>query len=101
MQLQNDYFTSLEEAAEHPCEQTRILLQSNSGEKAAMENLLANNTNHISNTARLHVRVLPVKVIHDQPRGYDQHRREILLSGALRRPQFQFHLLVHYAFLSQ
>ena len=45
--------------------------------------------------------VLPVKVMHNQLRRYDQHRREILLSEALRRPQRQFHLLVQYALLSQ
>ena len=66
-----------------------------------MENTLANIANHISSTADLRVRVLPVKIMHNQLRRYDQHRREILLSEALRRPQRQFHLLVQYALLSQ
>ena len=101
LQSQNNFFATLEEAAEDLCEKAGILFQGNSGEKAAMENPLANIANHISSTAGLRVRVLPVKVMHNQLRRYDQHRREILLSEALRRPQRQFHLLVQYALLSQ
>ncbi|MEK9710642.1 MAG: short-chain fatty acyl-CoA regulator family protein [Alphaproteobacteria bacterium] len=101
LQSQNNHFAVLEEAAEDLCEKAGILFQGNSGEKAAMENPLANIANHISSTAGLRVRVLPVKVMHNQLRRYDQHRREILLSEALRRPQRQFHLLVQYALLSQ
>ena len=53
LQSQNNYFAVIEEAAEDLCEKAGIIFQGNSGEKAAMENPLANIANHISNTAGL------------------------------------------------
>ena len=101
LQSPNNYFAVIEEAAEDLCENAGITFKGSSDEKAAMENPLANIANHISNTIGLRVLVLPVKVMQNQLRRYDQHRGENLLSEALHRPQRQFHLLVQYASLSQ
>jgi len=101
LQSQNNYFTLLEDAAETLCEKAGISFEGVSGEKSALENPLGKIATYITNTLGLRVRVMPVDIMQNQLRRYDQHRREILLSEALRRPQRQFHLLVQLALISQ
>jgi len=94
LQQANNYFAGLEEAAEAFRKEAGD--SSNYGE-AQMERLVA----HASAAMGLRVRIMPVAIMGSQLRRYDHHRREILISEALRRPQRQFHLLVQLALLKQ
>jgi predicted transcriptional regulator/DNA-binding XRE family transcriptional regulator len=93
LQQANNYFASLEQAAA----QFRKKANSNTAGEAQMESLIA----YAGDGLGLGVRVMPVSVMGVQLRRHDHHRREILISEALRRPQRQFHLLVQLALISQ
>ena len=94
LQEANNYFPELEAAAEE-C-RGAILGEGDSG-AALLEGLSA----YMGQTLGLRVRVIPASVMGTQLRRYDQHRREILLSESLRRPQRLFHLLVQTALIER
>ena len=99
LQQSNNYFPILEEAANELCRTAKIESISDFG--LTGDNTLASLATHVRDTLGLQVRIMPVEVMQNQLRRYDLHRREILLSEALRRPQRQFHLLIQIALLSQ
>jgi len=94
LQQANNYFAEIETAAE-TCR--AIIL----GKQADPGMLLERLTLHVRDQLGLRVRVIPAAVMGTQLRRYDQHRREILVSEALRRPQRVFHLLVQTALIEQ
>jgi len=85
--------TGIEEAADEF--RARVL-----GDTGDQQALLESVIRHTSGDQGLRVRILPVSVMGSQLRRYDYHRREILLSEALLRPQRTFHLLVQLALTS-
>ncbi len=95
LQRANNYFAEMEEAAED----FNLAL----GKTAIGDGSV--DVEHLAAYARselgLRVRVMPVSVMGTQLRRYDQHRREILISESLRRPQRLFHLLVQFALITQ
>lgn len=95
LQRANNYFAEMEEAAED----FNLAL----GKMAIGDGSV--DVEHLAAYARselgLRVRVMPVSVMGTQLRRYDQHRREILISESLRRPQRLFHLLVQFALITQ
>lgn len=95
LQQANNYFVDLELVAESF--RTTATRDAAGFGDPQMESLVA----YAANGMGLRVRVMPVHIMGSQLRRYDQHRREILLSEALRRPQRQFHLLVQLALISQ
>lgn len=99
LQMANNYFAELESvaAAFRTEVQTTGNMASDAGGEALLESLI-----RYANTALgLRVRIIPASVMGRQLRRYDHHRREILLSEALRRPQRQFHLLVQLALVAR
>ena len=90
LQRSNNYFPILEEAADELRLTAKIESISDFG--LTVDNTLASLATHVSNTLGLQVRIMPVEVMQNQLRRYNLHRREILLSEALRRLQQQFHL---------
>lgn len=99
LQQANNHFPQLEEAAEDLRLAAKLEATSDFG--LTGDNTLANLAGYVNETLGLRVRIMPVDVMHNQLRRYDFHRREILLSEALRRPQRHFHLLVQIALLNQ
>jgi transcriptional regulator with XRE-family HTH domain len=99
LQHSNNYFPTLEDAADELRRAAKIEAISDFG--LTGDNTLASLAAHVKDTLGLRVRIMPVEVMQNQLRRYDLHRREILLSEALRRPQRQFHLLIQIALLSQ
>ena len=95
LQQANNYFAVIEEAADNF--RANATVDGTGHDDALMENLVG----YADNMLGLRVRIIPVAVMGSQLRRYDHHRREILLSEALRRPQRQFHLLVQLALISQ
>ncbi|MGC6518432.1 MAG: helix-turn-helix domain-containing protein, partial [Candidatus Puniceispirillaceae bacterium] len=94
LQQANNYFPEAETAAD----EFRQLVM---GGEADSGGLLEALIKHTAGDPGLRVRILPVNVMGTQLRRYDYHRREILLSEALRRPQRIFHLLVQLALIRQ
>ena len=94
LQQANNYFPEAEKAAD----EFRQLVM---GGAADSSGLLEALIKHTAGDPGLRVRILPVNVMGTQLRRYDYHRREILLSEALRRPQRIFHLLVQLALIRQ
>lgn len=99
LQQANNYFPGLEDAADELRRAAKIESVSDFG--LTGDNTLANLAAHVKETFGLRVRIMPVEVMQNQLRRYDLHRREILISEALRRPQRQFHLLIQMALLGQ
>jgi predicted transcriptional regulator/transcriptional regulator with XRE-family HTH domain len=99
LQQSNNYFPQLEEAAEELRAVAKLETTSDFG--LTGDSNLANLAGYVAEKLNLRTRIMPVEVMRNQLRRYDLHRREILLSEALRRPQRQFHLLVQIALLSQ
>ena len=95
LQQANNYFAIIEEVADNF--RANATVGGTGHGDALMENLVG----YADNMLGLRVRIIPVAVMGSQLRRYDHHRREILLSEALRRPQRQFHLLVQLALISQ
>ena len=94
LQQANNYFADLEQAAE-TCRTTILGASGDAG------SLLEKLTEYAGERLGLRVRIIPAAVMGTQLRRYDQHRREILISEALRRPQRAFHLLVQTALIEQ
>ena len=95
LQQENNYFVEIEESAE--TFRHDVLGSHQDRSDALLEALIA----HTAKERGLRVRVLPASVMGRQLRRYDHHRREILLSEALRRPQRVFHLLVQLGLIGQ
>ena len=93
LQEANNYFAEIEEAADDF--RARIM-----GEGGDQQGLLEALIRHTASDQGLRVRILPVSVMGSQLRRDDDHRREILLSEALQRPQRIFPLLVQLALTS-
>ena len=94
LQEANNYFPDLEAAAE---ESRAAILDGRDGGSALLEGLAS----YMAERLGLRVRVIPASVMGTQLRRYDHHRREILVSEALRRPQRLFHLLVQAALIER
>ena len=94
LQDANNYFPELEAAAE---ESRAAILGGREGGSALLEGLGA----YMAERLGLRVRVIPASVMGTQLRRHDHHRREILLSESLRRPQRLFHLLVQAALIER
>jgi len=99
LQQANNYFAELEDAAEDLRQAAKLETTSDFG--LTGDSNLAHLAAYVSETFGLRTRIMPVTVMRNQLRRHDFHRREILLSEALRRPQRQFHLLVQIALLGQ
>jgi predicted transcriptional regulator/DNA-binding XRE family transcriptional regulator len=99
LQQSNNFFAPLEESAEELRSAAKFETASDLG--LTGDSSLSNLAAYVSEQFGLRTRIMPVEVMRNQLRRYDLHRREILLSEALRRPQRQFHLLVQIALLSQ
>lgn len=95
LQQANNYFADVEAAADT----FRATLAGT--DSLTIDNVMERLTSFASATLGLRVRVMPVSIMGTQLRRHDHHRREILLSEALRRPQRQFHLLVQLGMLTQ
>ena len=92
LQQANNYFVEAEAAAD---EFRETVMAGTTGDKGLLESLI----HHTASDPGLRVRILPAPVMGSQLRRYDYHRREILLSEALLRPQRTFHLLVQLALI--
>ncbi len=99
LQQSNNYFSQLEEAANALRAAAKLEEAGDFG--LSGDTNLAKLAAYVSDEFGLRTRIMPVDVMRNQLRRYDLHRREIMLSEALRRPQRQFHLLVQIALLSQ
>ncbi len=99
LQQSNNYFSRLEEAANALRAAAKLEEAGDFG--LSGDTNLAKLAAYVSDEFGLRTRIMPVDVMRNQLRRYDLHRREIMLSEALRRPQRQFHLLVQIALLSQ
>lgn len=96
LQQANNYFADIEEAAQA----FREAIAGEEGNDSA-DRLLENVIRYAGINPGLQVRVIPADVMNGQLRRYDYHRREILISEALRRSQRLFHLLVQLALITQ
>jgi len=85
LQQANNYFPGLEDAADELRRVAKIETIIDFG--LTSDNTLANLAAHVKETLGLRVRIMPVEVMQNQLRRYDLHRREILISEALRRGQ--------------
>ena len=92
LQQANNYFAEAERAAE---EFRETVMEGTTGDDGLLESLIR----YTATDPSLRVRILPAPVMGSQLRRYDYHRREILLSEALLRPQRTFHLLVQLALI--
>ena len=92
LQQANNYFAEAERAAE---EFRETVMEGTTGDDGLLESLIR----YTATDPGLRVRILPAPVMGSQLRRYDYHRREILLSEALLRPQRTFHLLVQLALI--
>ncbi|MEC7238157.1 MAG: short-chain fatty acyl-CoA regulator family protein, partial [Pseudomonadota bacterium] len=92
LQQANNYFPEAEAAAD---EFRETVTAGMTGDQGLLESLIR----HTAADPGLRVRILPAPVMGSQLRRYDYHRREILLSEALLRPQRTFHLLVQLALI--
>lgn len=93
LQQANNYFASVEAAADQFRDVIGRTVQS------VGEDQMPGLVEYAKVQLGLRVRVMPVTIMGSQLRRHDHHRREILLSEALRRPQRHFHLLVQLALL--
>ena len=106
LQSENNYFASVEQAATDLL-QTAGLAEWAKGKpspnamSSQTDRIYSQLVDYVEKTMRLRVRIMPAEIMGSQLRRYDLHRREIMLSEALRRPQRQFHLLVQIALLTQ
>lgn len=95
LQQANNYFADVESAADQFCSAFA------GAERVSADNAMERLVAFAASELGLRVRVMPVSVMGTQLRRHDHHRREILLSEALRRPQRQFHLLVQLGMITQ
>ena len=65
------------------------------------DRLLESVIRHAATDPGVRVRIIPADVMNGQLRRYEYHRRELLISEALRRSQRTFHLLVQLALITQ
>ena len=96
LQQANNYFAEVEEAAQALRE---AVAGSDGGDTA--DRLLESVIRHAATDPGVRVRIIPTDVMNGQLRRYDYHRRELLISEALRRSQRTFHLLVQLALITQ
>ena len=96
LQQANNYFAEVEEAAQALRE---AVAGSDGGDTA--DRLLESVIRHAATDPRVRVRIISADVMNGQLRRYDYHRRELLISEALRRSQRTFHLLVQLALITQ
>ena len=92
LQQANNYFAEAEAAAD-------AFREAVTSEMAGDHGLLESLIRHTATDPGLRVRIIPAQVMGSQLRRYDYHRREILLSESLLRPQRTFHLLVQLALI--
>ena len=105
LQQENNHFAELEQSAQsfrnEVLSQTSAEARRAGGESGGLlEALVRHAAKGGKKGQALKVRIIPAHIMDTQLRRFDAHRREILLSEALRRPQRLFHLLVQLALVN-